>query len=134
VRLGELTKLLEANSSMPVLDPATGLPRPTVSRGFLRASNDYPGEVDARWLGNCYHLFIGYVRTAGFDGKEAEDVIVPLGMVPVMIMHQSKGLEFRSCSSVIWARARISQPLMNWKPCSPATRLTRRGLSPARPH
>src|SRR5207248_9645029 len=75
-------------------DPATGLPRPNVSRGFMRASNQYPGEVDARWLGSFYHLFIGYVLTAGFDDEEEEDVIVPAGMVPVMTMHQSKGLEF----------------------------------------
>jgi len=94
VRLGKLTKLLEAYSSMPVLDPATGLSRPGVSRGFMRASNSYPGEVDARWLGGFYHLFIGYVLTAGFDDEEDEDVIVPAGMVPVMTMHQSKGLEF----------------------------------------
>ena len=94
VRLGKLTKLLEAYSSMPVLDPTTGLPRPRVSRGFMRASNQYPGEVDARWLGGFYHLFIGYVLTAGFDDEEEEDVIVPAGMVPVMTMHQSKGLEF----------------------------------------
>lgn len=94
VRLGKLTKLLEAYSSMPVLDLTTGLPRPNVSRGFMLASNQSPGEVDARWLGGFYHLFIGYVLTAGFDDEEEEDVIVPAGMVPVMTMHQSKGLEF----------------------------------------
>lgn len=32
--------------------------------------------------------------SAGFDDEEDEDVIVPSGMVPVMTMHQSKGLEF----------------------------------------
>ena len=94
VRLGRLTKLLEAYSSMPVLDPATGRPRPGVSRGFMRASDQYPGEVDARWLGSFYYLFLGYVLEAGFDDEEDEDVIVPAGMVPVMTMHQSKGLQF----------------------------------------
>lgn len=93
-RLGKLTKLLEAYSSMPVLDPATNLPRPGVSRGFMRASNQYPGEVDSKWLGGFYHLFLGYVLNAGFNDEEDEDVIVPSGMVPVMTMHQSKGLEF----------------------------------------
>jgi DNA helicase-2/ATP-dependent DNA helicase PcrA len=94
VRLGQLTQLLEAYSSMPVLDPATGRPRPHVSRGFMRASNVDPGEIEAARLGNFYYLFIGYVLTAGFDDEEDEDVIVPRGMVPVMTMHQSKGLEF----------------------------------------
>jgi len=40
VRIGKLTKLLEAYSSMPVLDPNTGLARPGVSRGFMRASDE----------------------------------------------------------------------------------------------
>jgi len=104
-RLAQLTKLLEAYSSMPVLDPATGRPREIVSkttgkvlgpisRGFLRASSDYPGEAVANWLGSFYHLFVGYVLAAGFDDEEDDDVIVPSGMVPVMTMHQSKGLEF----------------------------------------
>lgn len=94
VRIGKLTKLLEAYSSMPVLDPATGLARPGVTRGFMRASDQYPGEVDSNWLGGFYRLFLGYVLNAGFDDEEDEEVIVPSGMVPVMTMHQSKGLEF----------------------------------------
>lgn len=94
VRLGKLTRLLEAYSSMPVLDFTTGMPRPNVSRGFMKVSAQYPGEVDAGWLSSFYHLFLGYVLSAGFDDEEDEDVIVPAGMVPVMTMHQSKGLEF----------------------------------------
>lgn len=94
IRLGKLTKLLESYATMPVLDPATGLPRPNVNRGLLRASSPYPGEVIGAWLGSFYHLFIGYVTQTGFDDEEDEEVICPNGMVPVMTMHQSKGLEF----------------------------------------
>jgi DNA helicase-2/ATP-dependent DNA helicase PcrA len=94
VRLGRLTKLLEAYNSTPVLDPNTGLPRPGVTRGFLRASNQYPGEMVGGWLNSFYHLFLGYVLNAGFDDEEDEDVICPPGRVPIMTMHQSKGLEF----------------------------------------
>ena len=94
VRLGKLTKLLEAYNSMPVLDPATGLPRPGVTRGFLKASTHFPGEIVGGWLASFYHLFLGYVLEAGFNDEEDEDVICPLGRVPVMTMHQSKGLEF----------------------------------------
>jgi DNA helicase-2/ATP-dependent DNA helicase PcrA len=94
VRLGKLTKLLEAYSSMPVIDTTTGLPKLGLSRGFMRASNHYPGEIVEAWLSSFYHLFLGYVLTAGFDDEEDDDVIVPTGMVPVMTMHQSKGLEF----------------------------------------
>jgi len=105
VRLAQLTKLLEAYSSMPVLDPTTGKPKEMVSkktgkvvglisRGFLRASGHFPGEVVGAWLGSFYHLFLGYVLAAGFDDDEDDDVIVPPGMVPIMTMHQAKGLEF----------------------------------------
>jgi DNA helicase-2/ATP-dependent DNA helicase PcrA len=94
VRLGKLTKLLEAYNSMPVLDPATGLPRPGVTRGFLKSSTHFPGEIVGGWLGGFYHLFLGYVLEAGFNDEEDDDVICPPGRVPVMTMHQSKGLEF----------------------------------------
>jgi DNA helicase-2/ATP-dependent DNA helicase PcrA len=79
---------------MPILDPATKLPRVGLTRGFLRASTQFPGEIVGAWLGAFYHLFLGYVLDAGFDDEEDEDVICPAGMVPVMTMHQSKGLEF----------------------------------------
>jgi DNA helicase-2/ATP-dependent DNA helicase PcrA len=94
VRMAKITKLLEAYASMPVMDPATGLPRPHVTRGFLRASQHYPGEIISQWLGQFYNLFIGYVMQSGFDDEEDDEVICPTGMVPVMTMHQSKGLEF----------------------------------------
>lgn len=94
VRMAKITKLLEAYASMPVMDPATGLPRPHVTRGMLKASQHFPGEIIAPWLGQFYNLFIGYVMQSGFDDEEDEDVICPPGMVPVMTMHQSKGLEF----------------------------------------
>jgi DNA helicase-2/ATP-dependent DNA helicase PcrA len=105
VRLGQLSKLLEAYSSMPVLDTVTGKPKTfkhkvtgkelgLISRGFMRASKHHPGEVVGAWLGSFYHLFLGYVLSAGIDDEEDEDIIAPNGMVPVMTMHQAKGLEF----------------------------------------
>lgn len=94
IRLGKLTKLLEAYSSMPIMDPATGLPRDRGSRGFMQTSSDYPGEVNALWLGGFYYLCIGYILNAELDDDDDKDVIVPPGMVPLMTMHQSKGLEF----------------------------------------
>jgi len=93
-RFARLTNLLEAYSSTPVLDPATGLARPGVTRGFLRGSAHFPGEVFGAWLGSFYHLFLTYVVDAGMNDDEEDDVICPAGRVPVMTMHQSKGLEF----------------------------------------
>lgn len=94
VRMAKITQLIEAYASMPVMDPNTGLPRPNVTRGFLKASQHFPGEIIGAWLGQFYHLFVGYVMQSGFDDEEDEEVICPPGRVPIMTMHQSKGLEF----------------------------------------
>lgn len=88
VRLARITSLIESYSSMPV--PG----HPTVSRGSLRASDVHLGEVDHRWTPSFYHLFFGYLSRTGLDEEEEEDAIAPLGMVPVMTMHQVKGLQF----------------------------------------
>jgi DNA helicase-2/ATP-dependent DNA helicase PcrA len=93
-RLAKLTKLLEAYSATPVLDPATGLPRAGATRGFLKISAHNPGEFYEAWLGSFYHLFLTYIVDAGINDEEDDDVICPSGQVSVMTMHQSKGLEF----------------------------------------
>ena len=88
VRLARITALIESYSSMPV--PG----HPNVSRGRLRASDVHLGEVDHQWTPSFYHLFFGYLSRTGLDEEENEDAIAPLGMVPVMTMHQVKGLQF----------------------------------------
>jgi DNA helicase-2/ATP-dependent DNA helicase PcrA len=94
VRLARLTALLESYSSMPVMDPATNLPRPNVNRGNMAASAVNIGEVHESWLNSFYHLFLTYLNDTGLDDEEDDEVICPSGYVPVMTMHQSKGLEF----------------------------------------
>jgi DNA helicase-2/ATP-dependent DNA helicase PcrA len=94
VRLARLTALLESYSSMPVMDLATGQPRPNVSRGDMAASTVNVGEVVEVWLNSFYHLFLNYLNDTGLDDEEDDEVICPSGMVPIMTMHQSKGLEF----------------------------------------
>ena len=87
-RLSRITALVESFTSMPV--PG----HPEVSRGNLRASSATPGGVSYLWLANFYYLFFGYLSRAGLDEEEDDDVIVPTGMVPIMTMHQAKGLQF----------------------------------------
>ena len=94
VRLARITQLLESFNSTPVLDTATGKPRPNVTRGFIKSSTSHPGEATGPWLYSFYHLFLTYIIDAGMDDEEDADVICPPGMVPIMTMHQSKGLEF----------------------------------------
>jgi DNA helicase-2/ATP-dependent DNA helicase PcrA len=88
VRLGRLTALIESYTSMPVLG------HPGVSRGRLRTSSANPGEILDAWVRSFYFSFFGYLSRSGLDEEEDEDVICPLGMVPVMTMHQAKGLQF----------------------------------------
>jgi len=88
VRMARLTALFESYVSMPV--PG----KPTVSRGSLRASSGNPGEIVDGWCRSFYHLFVGYLSKTGLDEEEDDDEICPLGMVPIMTMHQSKGLQF----------------------------------------
>jgi DNA helicase-2/ATP-dependent DNA helicase PcrA len=93
-RLARLTQLLESYNATPILDAATGLPHAHATRGFIRSSDTHPGEANAKWLGSFYLLFLTYIVDVGMNDEEDEDVICPSGMVPIMTMHQSKGLEF----------------------------------------
>jgi DNA helicase II / ATP-dependent DNA helicase PcrA len=88
LRLGRLTKLFEAYSSMPVPN------YPDISRGTLRVAQRTAGVLVPGWVRQFYHLFLGYLSDAGMDDVADDEVICPPGMVPVMTMHQSKGLEF----------------------------------------
>lgn len=87
-RLARLTALIESYASIPV----QGYRR--VFRGNLRADPAGSGSVDPKWLKTFYRLFFGYLAKGGVNDVEDENVICPLGMVSVMTMHQSKGLEF----------------------------------------
>lgn len=87
-RLARVTALIESYASMPVQG------HPNVSRGSLKASETYPGEISSAWMPGFYYLFFGYLCRTGLDEEESEDAIAPPGMVSVMTMHQAKGLQF----------------------------------------
>ena len=88
LRLSRITALVESYAAMPVPD------HPEVSRGGLRASTQTLGGVSHLWMRNFYYLLFGYLSRAGLDEEEDDDVVVPTGMVPIMTMHQAKGLQF----------------------------------------
>jgi DNA helicase-2/ATP-dependent DNA helicase PcrA len=79
MRLSKVTRLFESYSSFNL--------------GVLRA-DQARGRLDAAFLGRFYHMFLGYLIEAGIDDDEDEDAIVPRGYLPIMTIHQSKGLEF----------------------------------------
>jgi DNA helicase-2/ATP-dependent DNA helicase PcrA len=57
-------------------------------------SNSSGTELDPTFLNRFYTMFISYLIEAGIDDDEDEEVIVPQGYLPIMTIHQAKGLEF----------------------------------------
>jgi len=79
LRLSKVTRLLESYQSFNL--------------GNLRA-NAVGTEIDSTFLNQFYFMFVSYLIEAGIDDDEDEDIIVPRGYLPIMTIHQSKGLEF----------------------------------------
>ena len=57
-------------------------------------SNSSGTDLDPTFLNRFYTMFISYLIEAGIDDDEDEEVIVPQGYLPIMTIHQAKGLEF----------------------------------------
>lgn len=84
-------------------DPVRNLRLSKVSRLFdgyhsfkldgLR-SNSAGTDLDPAFLNRFYTMFVSYLIEAGIDDDEDEEAIVPQGYLPVMTIHQAKGLEF----------------------------------------
>jgi DNA helicase-2/ATP-dependent DNA helicase PcrA len=79
VRLGKVTRLFESYHSF--------------SLDSLR-SDPMGKSIDPSFLGRFFQTFVSYLIDAGIDDDEPEDIIVPRNYLPVMTIHQSKGLEF----------------------------------------
>lgn len=59
----------------------------------LKANRSGDG-LDSGFLDGFYYQMVGYLVDARLDDDEDEEVIVPNGYLPIMTIHQSKGLEF----------------------------------------
>ncbi|MBO8172417.1 MAG: ATP-dependent helicase [Bacillaceae bacterium] len=81
LRLSKVTRLFEAFSSQ-------------IGYRSLFTDKEVPGQVSRKWLEKFYYVFCGYLQTHGMDDDEDEEVICPKGMLPIMTIHQAKGLEF----------------------------------------
>lgn len=80
-RLGQLSAILESFSS--------------VDSDTLRVSRDGNGRFSQSWLrARFYPRLIGYLHQASLDDPEDMDHQIVPGLVQVMTVHQSKGLEF----------------------------------------
>ena len=56
--------------------------------------NDSGTEIGDNFLNRFYNMFASYLIETGIDDDEDEEVIVPQDSLPIMTIHQSKGLEF----------------------------------------
>ena len=79
LRLSKVTRLFEGYNSFNL--------------DSLQA-NSTGTNIDTGFLNRFYNMFVSYLIEAGVDDDEDEDVIVPQGFLPIMTIHQSKGLEF----------------------------------------
>ena len=88
-RMGKLTQILEAFSSIPYSNHNFHL-----TKGDLRIDKDISGKLDRNWVRGIYFSLITLLSTENLDNPENEDYVVPKGKLPFMTIHQSKGLEF----------------------------------------
>ncbi len=87
-RLGKLTNLFDRYSSTPYLN------RVGSTRGDLKTSSTNPGEISFNWRRTFYYSFVGLLASEGLNDPEDEEIITPPNRLPIMTIHQAKGLEF----------------------------------------
>jgi len=87
-RLGKLSNLFEQFSAIPFVENDR-----QSHRGEIWASSD-GGAVSRRWLKNFYRLFVTRLMAYGMNDPEDEEMIAPPNRLPIMTVHQAKGLEF----------------------------------------
>lgn len=87
-RLAQISKLFEIYSSIPNQN------RPGSGRGDLLTSSTPGGGVSFNWRKSFYYALIGLLASSGLDDPEDEEGLVPPGTLPIMTIHQAKGLQF----------------------------------------
>ena len=87
-RLAQVSAVLESYCSVPFVG------RVGSTRGTLRMDATTPGCLNAGQLAHLYQALIGLLVSEGLNDPEDEDIICPPGQLPIMTVHQVKGLEF----------------------------------------
>lgn len=87
-RLGKLSNLFEIYSSIPMNNSSSN------TRGNLRISSTSSGEISYYWRKSFYYSFTGLLASKGMNDPEDEEIICPPNRLPIMTVHQAKGLEF----------------------------------------
>ena len=87
-RLGKLSNIFETYSSIPYQNSHSN------TRGNLRTSSSSTGEISFGWRQNFYYSLTGLLVSKGMNDPEDEAIICPPDRLPIMTVHQAKGLEF----------------------------------------
>lgn len=87
-RLGKLSTIFETYSSIPYQNSHSN------TRGNLRTSSTSAGEISFNWRQNFYYSLTGLLVSKGMNDPEDEAIICPPDRLPIMTVHQAKGLEF----------------------------------------
>lgn len=88
-RIGQISNIFERYAAIPYSKPGS-------TRGDLRMSTQerYQKEISSKWLIDFYYSLIGLMASEGLNDPEDQEVITPPDRLPIMTVHQAKGLEF----------------------------------------
>jgi DNA helicase-2/ATP-dependent DNA helicase PcrA len=89
--LGQLTKIFESYSNVPIL--VNG--RYEVFRGNLKTSGSEVAAISFEQRQSLYYSVISLIIDQNLDDPEDDEMISPPGYLPIMTVHQAKGLEFQ---------------------------------------
>lgn len=89
IHIGLVTQVFDAFSNVP---SSYDLNR--ILGSIYTTGREARGGVSFRWMNSFYFSLISLLTDAGMSEQEDEEISYPMGMVPIMTIHQSKGLEF----------------------------------------
>ena len=87
-KLGTICKTLESYSNVPTFRNTK------IMLGSLYTSSITNKGISFEWRVNFYYSLLGILASEGLNETEDEIENFPKGKVPIMTVHQSKGLEF----------------------------------------
>lgn len=89
IHIGLVTQVFDAFSNVP----SSQNPERMLGSIYTTGWKD-KGGVSHNWANSFYFSLVSMLTQAGLTETEDEDISYPRGRVPIMTIHQSKGLEF----------------------------------------
>ena len=88
MRIGVVCQVLDSYSNVPSASNTKNM------LGFLYTSSNANQGISFNWRRNFYYSLLGILASEGLNEAEDEIENFPRGKLPIMTIHQSKGLEF----------------------------------------